>query len=71
MRVYFTTQDNGDGSSSVVFFDSQECIDFLEENDPDTYASGEGGSSFEITGKIVGITIRNLEQTIKDYEEWK
>lgn len=50
MRVYYTTRDNGDGSSSVDFFDSQQCIDWLEdeENGREEYWMGEGGGWFEV-----------------------
>lgn len=51
MRVFYTTSDNGDGSNSVEFFDSQECIDWLESDEnpsSDDYQSGEGGSYFDV-----------------------
>lgn len=62
MRVWFTTSNNGDGSSSVEFFDSEECITKLEEKDPEGYAGGEGGGSFEVPDGtvITGIEIHNL-----------
>lgn len=69
MRVYFTTQNNGDGSSSVMFFDSQECIDYLEDIDPEGYGGGEGGGSFDITGKIIGIEIRTMKDVLKYGED--
>lgn len=49
MRVFYTTSDNGDGSSSVRFFKDQKNIARLEEEDPETYAMGEGGSWFDVT----------------------
>ncbi len=61
MRVFYTTTDNGDGSSSVSFYESKECIELLEEANPETYGSGEGGSYFDVEGTITGITIETLE----------
>lgn len=61
-RVYYTTTNNGDGSSSVEFFETQEQIDELEEEDPETYGMGEGGSWFEISDDAVieGINIQKV-----------
>lgn len=60
--IWFTTSDNGDGSSSVEFSDNADSIDYLEEHDPEGYGSGEGGSSFEIDGEITGVEIQTLDQ---------
>ncbi len=59
MKLYYTGVDNGDGSIGVEFFDSQECIDLLEETDPERYR-GEGGGWFETETPI------GLYQTIDD-----
>lgn len=70
-RVYFTTSNNGDGSSSVHFYDSQECIERLEEADPEGYSQGEGGGWFVIEGDITGITVdtmADVEQYISDMD---
>jgi hypothetical protein len=58
MKVYFTGTDQGDGSLGVEFFDSQEAIEKLEEEDYETYR-GEGGDWFEVPDGtvITGITI--------------
>jgi hypothetical protein len=64
MRIFYTTTNNGDGSSSVSFYESQECIDMLEESDPETYGSGEGGSYFDVEGTITGITIETMEDVL-------
>lgn len=66
MRIFYTTTNNGDGSSSVAFYDSQECIDKLEEHDPETYGSGEGGSYFDVEGTITGITIETMEDVLEE-----
>jgi hypothetical protein len=68
LRVYYTTANNGDGSSSVKFFESQECIDLLEEHDPDSYGSGEGGSYFDIEGAI---TFQSNWEKIQTLEQVK
>lgn len=47
-QIYYTSCNNGDGSSSTEFFESQDCINLLEEHDPESYAGGEGGSSFTV-----------------------
>lgn len=62
MKVFYTTYDCGDGSNTVHFFESQECIDLLEDCDPDNYCCGEGGGSFDVHGEISGITICTLDQ---------
>lgn len=64
--IYYTTSNNGDGSSSVGFYESQACIDLLEEEDPEGYAMGEGGGSFQVEGIITGIKIDTLED-VKEY----
>ncbi len=72
-RIFYTTHDNGDGSTGVSFYESQECIKLLEEAIPDMYASGEGGSSFEVDGMIYGIhvyTLEDVKEEIKANECW-
>lgn len=73
MRVYFTTCDNGDGSASVCFFDSQECIDFLEdeENGLEEYWAGEGGSWFEVPDGTEIVLAGAPYAKIKTLEELK
>lgn len=63
MKVYYTATNGGDGSASVSFFETQACIDKLEEADPETYGQGEGGSSFEVPDGTVftGIEIHTEE----------
>lgn len=69
MRIFYTTVDNGDGSSSVQFFDSKECIKFLEDVDPEGYHAGEGGSWFDIEGTISGITILTMNDVLEEYDD--
>lgn len=72
MRIYYTSTNNGDGSSSVQFFDSQECIDTLEDADPETYYGGEGGCYFDVEGSVSNITIYGMDyvnQRIEDVED--
>lgn len=54
MKIYYTTRDNGDGSSSVEFMESKEVIELLEEHEPEAYAAGCGGDFIEITGEVIG-----------------
>lgn len=72
MRIYYTAANNGDGSSSVKFYESQECIDRLEEDDPEGYGGGEGGGSFNVEGatdlKIT--TLDEVKQEIEDFHAY-
>lgn len=67
MDVFYINRDNGDGSSTTVFFDSKECIDYCcdEENGLEDYWDGDGGSwgSFTVPDgtPITGITIKTME----------
>jgi hypothetical protein len=63
--IYYTGSDNGDGSVSVQFYESQECIDLLEEKDPESFR-GEGGGCFTVEGSIVGIDIQTIDD-VKQY----
>lgn len=63
--IYYTAVDCGDGSLSVNFYDSHECIDLLEEYDLEG-ARGEGGGSFTVDGDIHGLTIETIED-VKEY----
>lgn len=63
--IYYTGTDGGDGSVSVSFYDSQKCIDLLEEHCPEYYR-GEGGGCFTVEGEIRGIDIETLED-VKQY----
>ena len=58
--IYYCGVDGGDGSIWVEFWESQECIDLLEEHDCE-YHRGEGGGSFEVNGTVSGIEIQTLE----------
>ena len=66
MRVYYTTTNNGDGSASVSFFESQAAINALEDADPETYGSGEGGGFFDVPDgtEVTGITIYSEERVM-------
>jgi hypothetical protein len=66
MRIYYTTVNGGDGSAWVEFFESQECINLLEQEDPETYGMGEGGDWFDVDGTITGIRIKSLAQVQKE-----
>jgi hypothetical protein len=63
--IFYTTSNNGDGSSSVGFYESQACIDRLENVDPEGYGQGEGGGSFTIDG-----TTDLCVDTMADVEEY-
>ena len=64
MRIYYTAVDNGDGSLGVEFFESQECINRLEDTLPEYYR-GEGGGYFD----VFEIPIKMRLQTIEDVEQ--
>jgi hypothetical protein len=66
MRIYFAASNNGDGSSSVHFFESKKCIDLLEEHDLEGYGGCEGGDWMDIDGSVTGINIETLEEVV-DY----
>lgn len=69
--IYYTGTDGGDGSVGVGFYESQECIDLLEEKMPEYYR-GEGGGSFTVEGEITGITVETLDEVkeqIREYSE--
>lgn len=66
-QIFYTVADNGDGSYSTYFFESLECIEALEEHDPDTWAAGEGGGSFmckDISGVAV-LTLVDVAEIIR------
>lgn len=67
-KIFYTTADNGDGSSSVWFFESQECIQALENHDPGTWAAGEGGGSFlcERISEVDVLTIADVMGIIQE-----
>lgn len=67
MRVFYTAVDCGDGSCNVEFYESQECIDLLEEHDPECYR-GEGGGWFDVES-ISGISITTLDEVKANVEE--
>ena len=66
MKIFYITANNGDGSSSTEFYDSQECIDYLTDDDrcDERYMDGAGGSygSFEVPDatEIKGIRIHTM-----------
>jgi hypothetical protein len=66
--IYYTGVDGGDGSISVEFFESQECIDLLEEAIPEYYR-GEGGNSFTVTGET-DLEVTTLEEVKEQIAEW-
>lgn len=66
-KIFYTVSDGGDGSYSTWFFDSQECIDLLEERNPDVWACGEGGGFF-YASDIQGIHIYDMEQVLLSLE---
>ena len=76
ITIWYTATNQGDGSSGVEFWESAECITLLEEHDPETYAAGEGGSSFIVEGNITGIYVGTLEEAkeqigdIEDEEDY-
>lgn len=67
-RIYYTAVDNGDGSLGVEFFESQECINLLEDNYPEYYR-GEGGGYFDVEGSFDKhiISIREVKADIYEY----
>lgn len=69
MRIYYTTSNNGDGSSSVEFFSDKECIGVLEEANPESYAGGEGGGYFDFEGSITNIDIASLADVLAEIRE--
>lgn len=64
-KIFYSVCNNGDGSASVWFFDSQECIDILEKADPDNWFMGEGGGHF-FASEVSNITIFTKEQVLLD-----
>ena len=67
-RIFYTGVDYGDGSLGTAFFESKECIDLMEEHDPQTYR-GEGGSSFMVSGETVGLDIMSMRDVLDIIEE--
>ncbi len=67
-RVFYTGSDGGDGSIGVEFYDSQECIDLLEEALPEDYR-GEGGGWFDVEGEITGINIQTMND-VRQHVSW-
>jgi hypothetical protein len=65
--IYYTAYDNGDGSCSVRFYDSEACIDLLEEKNPESYR-GDGGGSFTVDGIITGIDVNSMSD-VQEYLE--
>lgn len=73
MKVFYITANNGDGSSTTEFWDSQECIDYLIDDDrcDERYMDGDGGSYgfFEVPDgtEIKGIRIRSLDNLPRSF----
>lgn len=63
VKVFYTVANGGDGSYSVVFFDSDETIELLEKEDPETWGGGEGGGSL-LTEKLEGVHIYTMNEAI-------
>ena len=72
MKIFYINSDSGDGSSCTHFYDSQEALDYVmdEDNGFEEYMDGDGGSwgSFEVPDgtPITGIRIRALEEVRRD-----
>lgn len=71
MKIFYIVRNGGDGSSSVDFCDSKECIDYLLSDDypyPEDYQDGDGGSwgSFEAPG---GIEFEGSWKKVKTLED--
>ncbi len=68
-RIWYTGTDGGDGSIGVSFYESQECIELLEEEQPEYYR-GEGGSWFEVPDgvDVVGIEVQTLAQVREELD---
>lgn len=49
-KYFYTARDNGDGSASIEWFESQDAIDFAESEWPEEYGAGEGGGWIEVDG---------------------
>lgn len=62
MQIFYTGVDNGDGSIGVEFYNSRECIEFLELNLPESYR-GEGGGSFECDN--FSLVVGNFDDAIE------
>lgn len=48
VKVYYFTEDGGDGSSSVCFTTDPNLLGILAEDDPETYGMNEGQSYFTV-----------------------
>lgn len=68
MRIYYTGVDQGDGSLSVEFYDSQEAIDYLESEVPEYYR-GEGGGYFDCDN--FSDFVYSLDDAIKSVKEYR
>lgn len=74
MQVFYISANNGDGSTTVEFYDSKACVEYLTDEDgPNTdferYVDGDGGSygSFTVPDGtlITGVRIRSLSDIKK------
>jgi hypothetical protein len=68
MRIYYTAVDQGDGSLGVRFYESQECIELMEQYDLEGFR-GEGGFFFDVEGShnIDVKTMDDVVQTLKEF----
>lgn len=66
--IYYTTSNNGDGSASVWFLESQACIDLLEEKDPEGFGMGEGGGFFTLDGET-SIKVDTMQDVVDHLSE--
>lgn len=67
-KIFYTGVDHGDGSIGIRFYESQACIDLLEEEIPEDYC-GEGGGSFMVSGEVAGIDIVTMREVLEEIEE--
>lgn len=63
-KIYYAVRSNGDGSSSVCFFQTEEAISRLVDYDSpyfdDDFTENEGEfCSFEVDGEITGINFKD------------
>lgn len=62
MKYFYMIRNNGDGSSSVEFVDSEETQKLLAKQDPEAYQDGDGDTSgfLEITSDHIDAENENM-----------